>query len=117
MQEKTGYFDVLYSPEVERFLDQLNDKARKKIVYNIDKAKFTLDPRLFKKISNELWEFRTRYSNIQYRLFAFWDKADGNNTLVIVTHGIQKNSQKLPQTEIDRAIKFRTSYFNNLKQP
>jgi len=116
MQELIEYFEVLYSPEADRVLDQLDEKARKKIVYNIDRAKFTLDPKLFKKISNELWEFRTRYSNIQYRLFAFWDKVGGKSTLIIVTHGIQKKSQKLPKTEIIRALKIRTSYFNNHKK-
>ena len=55
------YFKILYSDEVEFFLDKLDDKARGKIIYNIDKARITLDPRLFKKLDSDIWEFRTNY--------------------------------------------------------
>ena len=104
------YFKILYSEEVEEFLDGLDNKVRKKIVYNIDKAKSTLDPKLFKKLNEEIWEFRTKYSSVQYRLFAFWDKRDNKNTLVIATHGIIKKSQKTPKTEIEKAMKIREVY-------
>ncbi len=42
------YFTPIYSDEVAEFLDTLEEKARKKIIYNIDKAKLTLDPELIK---------------------------------------------------------------------
>jgi hypothetical protein len=41
------YFKTIYSDEVEEFLDSLDDKARMKIIYNIDKVKLTQDPELF----------------------------------------------------------------------
>lgn len=115
MQEMTGYFEVLYFSEAERFLDQLDKKARKKILYNIHKARYTLDPRLFKKISNEIWEFRTRYGRIQYRLFAFWDKRNETETLVFATNGFIKKSKKIPRYEIKVAIKIRESYYRYRK--
>jgi hypothetical protein len=45
------YFDVLLSDEVEKFLHEIDEKARDKIIYNIDKAKYSLDPKIFKKLT------------------------------------------------------------------
>ena len=104
------YFTPIYSDEVEEFLDSLEEKARKKIIYNIDKAKMTLDPELFKKLDSEIWEFRTKYKRKQYRLLAFWDKRDSSSTLVIATHGFVKKTQKLPKTEINRARQIKEFY-------
>jgi len=72
------------------FMSKLDAKAKKKIYYNLDKAKLVNDPRLFKKLTDDIWEFRTLYRGIQYRLFAFWDKTDKTETLVLATHGMVK---------------------------
>jgi len=106
------YFKIVYSSEVEKFLDNLDRKARKKIVYNVDKTKYNLDPKIFKKLNNEIWEFRAKHETIQYRLLAFWDKRDTENTLVIATHGIIKKTQKIAKTEIQKAMKIREIYFD-----
>lgn len=83
-------FEVIFLEEAIEFLGKLDDKTRKKIFYNIDKSKLINDPKLFKKLKDEIWEFRTKYKGIQYRLFAFWDKTGNTETLVISTHGIIK---------------------------
>lgn len=67
-------FSVDYLPEVIEFIEKQNDKIRKKILYNISLAEYTRDSNLLKKLSNEIWEFRTLYEKKHYRLFAFWDK-------------------------------------------
>jgi hypothetical protein len=36
-------------------------KLSEKILYNIRKAQSTRDPELFKKLNNEIWEFRTLF--------------------------------------------------------
>ena len=106
-------FEVLYSEEADAFLDKQSDKVRAKILYNIAKASYTNDPKLFKKLENtDIWEFRTLFDNIQYRLLAFWDKRNGQNTLVIATHGFIKKSQKTPQREIQHAQSIMEIYFN-----
>ena len=105
-------FEVVFLEEAIDFIDSLDLKARKKIYYNIDKVKDVNDPRLFKKLTNEIWEFRTKYSGLQYRLFAFWDKTNTTETLVISTHGIVKKVDKVPQKEIEKALKIRTEYFD-----
>lgn len=69
-------FQVEFLEEAKDFLDSLDIKARDKIIYNIWKARSTNDKELFKKLQGEIWEFRTKYNKIYYRLFAFWDKTD-----------------------------------------
>lgn len=47
-------FEVLLLGEVWDLLDTLNDKAKDKILYNADKAKYVNDPKLFKKLDNDI---------------------------------------------------------------
>jgi mRNA-degrading endonuclease RelE of RelBE toxin-antitoxin system len=105
-------FEVLFLEEARGFLKILDDKERVKILLNIDKAKITNDPELFKKLTDTIWEFRTFFKRKKYRLLAFWDKEDKNNTLVIATHGIIKKKDEVPKKEIDKAENIRKIYFN-----
>jgi phage-related protein len=65
------YFDVIFLEQALEFLEKLDLKTRQKIYYNVDKAKLGLDPKLFKKLTDEIWEFRTKYSgcNIDFSHF------------------------------------------------
>ena len=113
MPEQKPKFDVLYSEEADEFLTLQSEKVRAKILYNVTKASFTNDLKLFKKLENtDIWEFRTLFDNIQYRLLAFWDKRNGKNTLVVATHGFIKKSQKTPPREIQHAQSIMEIYFN-----
>jgi phage-related protein len=104
-------FKVVYSTDATEFLQKIGVKTREKIVYNIDKAIYTLDPELFKKLTGDIWEFRTLYNGKQYRLLAFWDKTCDVDTLVIATHGFIKKTQKTPSKEIGKAIEIMKAYF------
>lgn len=104
-------FDVKFLEEAKEFLDQLDEKPRAKILFNVWKAKATLDNELLKKLKDEIWEFRTLYSKKHYRLFAFWDKTRKTESLIIATHGIIKKTDKTPKGEIEKAEKIRKSYF------
>jgi len=104
-------FDVEFLPEAQDFLENLDEKARKKIYYNIRKAQHINDNELFKKLNDNIWEFRTLYNTKAYRLFAFWDKTDNKDTVVISTHGILKKTQKTPTKEVIKAEKIREEYF------
>lgn len=108
-------FEVIYSEEVINFLNTLPYKAKAKIMYNVGKARYNQDLKLFKKLVNtDIWEFRTLYNGLQYRLLSFWDSEI--NTYVITTNGFIKKTQKTPQKEIDRAIAIREEYFKNKKK-
>ena len=109
-------FKVEFLKEVFDFLDKVDDKARKKILFNIDRAKIKTDNTLFKKLTSDIWEFRTLYNKKQYRFFAFWDKTDNKFTIVIATHGIIKKAQKTPKKEIEKATELMNKYFENKKK-
>ncbi len=104
-------FDVIFLKDAKEFLDELDAESRKKVLYNIWKSREINDPKLFKKISNDIWEFRTRYLSKQIRLLAFWDKEDSENVLVIACRGFIKNSKKTPRREIDSALLLMKKYF------
>lgn len=106
-------FDIELLPEAIAFLENLDDKTREKIYYNIKKSQFVNDNELFKKVNDFIWEFRTMYNSKAYRLFSFWDKTEESETLVIATHGILKKTQKTPAKEIKKAEGIRKQYLEN----
>lgn len=105
-------FEIVFLEPAIDFMDSLSLKARKKIYYNLSKSSYTNDPRLFKKLTSEIWEFRTLYEGVQYRLLAFWDRKGRKDALVIATHGFKKKVGKVPKQEIERALKIRAKYYN-----
>jgi hypothetical protein len=58
------HFEIAFLPQAADFMDQLNDKAREKIFYNIKKSQFVRDEELLKKINEFIWEFRTLHNGI-----------------------------------------------------
>ncbi|MGE0932129.1 type II toxin-antitoxin system RelE/ParE family toxin [Peijinzhouia sedimentorum] len=102
-------FTTILLEEAFEFIQKQNLKTRSKILQNIRRAEQHLDPKFFKKLTNEIWEFRILYSGIQYRLLAFWDK-DKSDTLVFATHGIIKKTNKVDQKELKKAEKIRLNY-------
>lgn len=104
-------FEVVFLEQAIDFLESLDLKTREKIYYNVDKAKLGLDPKLFKKLTDDIWEFRTKYNGLQYRLLAFWDRTDKSETLVISTHGIVKKVSKVPKSDIEKAKRIKKEYF------
>ena len=112
----TVKFKVQFLEDAKDFLDNLADKPREKIIYNIRKAQMTQDKELFKKLNGEIWEFRTLYNKTYYRFFAFWDKTEKIDTIVISTHGLIKKTDKTPLGDIDKAERLRKLYFQQKKQ-
>lgn len=104
---------IVLMDEATAFLRALPDKAKKKVTFNLLKVEGgIIDKELFKKLDNtDIWEFRTLFNGICYRLFAFWDTE--KDTLVIATHGIIKKTQKTPAKEIQKAETLRKQYFEN----
>lgn len=115
MNEKPKY-KIILNAEVESFIESLPLKAAKKVIYNLNVvAGGLIDKELFKKLAGtEIWEFRTLYNGISYRLLAFWDTTE--DTLIITTHGFVKKTDKTPSKEINKAEKARKLYFEQRKQ-
>ncbi len=104
------HFEILFLDEAFEFLKSLERKHYEKILYNIRKSQVELDPELFKKLSDDIWEFRALYKGLQYRLLAFWDKTSATYTLVVSTHGFIKKRSKVPNNEIQKAVNIKTKY-------
>ena len=106
---------IVLSDEAKTFIKLQPLKAQQKIYYNIFKVEGgVMDKELFKKLDNsEIWELRTLFNGICYRLFAFWDNEI--KAMVVVTHGIIKKTQKKKKKEIEKAERIRQEYFNDKK--
>ena len=107
---------VVLMEEASAFVRSLPEKVQKKITYNLLKVEggeMNID--LFKKLDDtNIWEFRTLFNGVCYRLFSFWDTEQ--ETLVIATHGIVKKTQKTPRKEIQKAEELRKVYFETKKE-
>jgi len=100
-------YEIIFLEWAKVFLDSLEYKIRKKVIFNIWKSSG-----LFKKLDGNIWEFRTLYMTKQIRLLAFWDKTKKKETLVVATHGFIKKSKRTPKSEIEKAEKIRKQYFD-----
>jgi phage-related protein len=109
-------YQVIFLDIAKDFLDKLDIKTREKVIYNIWKSREINDPELFKKLTGEIWEFRTNYLSQNVRMLAFWDKEKNNETLVIASHGFIKKTQKTPKQEIEKAQQIRKEYFIDKKK-
>lgn len=104
-------FEIEFLEEAREFLQSIDEKARHKLLFNFDKSKKFNDPKIFKKLDTDIWEFRAEYKKLQHRILAFWDKRDYKNTLVICTHGFIKKTDRVPKGEIERARQLMKMYF------
>lgn len=109
--ELKAKFDIIYMEAALSYLASLPEKVQDKISFNISKSRYFMDKELFKKLNDDIWEFRIRYQGMTYRLLAFWDNETGN--LVVATHGFIKKTPKTPPNEIARAEALKKEYFSN----
>jgi hypothetical protein len=59
------YFEAKFLKEADEFVSRLDKKAIAKLLYNIDLAEKSHDSRLFKKLKDDIWEFRLRFGGVQ----------------------------------------------------
>ncbi|MGY6562992.1 MAG: type II toxin-antitoxin system RelE/ParE family toxin [Luteibaculaceae bacterium] len=109
-------FETRLLEEAFEFVQKQDLKVRMKILQNIRRAEQHSDPKFFKKLTSDIWEFRILYAGVQYRLLAFWDKEDKTETLVFATHGVIKKTSKVNVNEIDKANNIRVNYLKNKRK-
>lgn len=64
--------NILLTDEAKAFVRSLPEKAQKKVTFNIRKVEGgEMDKDLFKKLNDDIWELRTSYNGMCYRLSAF----------------------------------------------
>jgi phage-related protein len=101
---------------VEEFLDGLGPKQAQKIAWVLKLVKeLPLVPRQYlKKLegADELWEVRAEFGGDAFRLLGFWDAG----SLIILTNGFAKKTQKTPERELALAAQHRRDYLNRKAQ-
>jgi len=108
--------EIILLPDAEKFVDNIEISARKKMFYAIRKTKMRVFGDWFEKLksSKDIFEFRVKDSNKFFRLFAFWDSTGEIETLIVCTHGLIKKSNKTPKKDIEKAEMIKEKYFKGL---
>jgi phage-related protein len=101
---------------VEEFLDSLTGKQAQKVLWVLQLIEeLDVIPRqYFKKLvdSEDIWEVRIQFGNDIFRLFGFFD----GGTLLILTNGFAKKTQKTPPQEIALAVRRKEEYLARRKK-
>ena len=74
----------------------------------------TLPSVYFKKLVNtdDIWEVRVSFGSDSYRIFCFF----AGKSIVVLTHGLVKKTQKTPQREIERTEFYKREYLTRRKK-
>jgi phage-related protein len=100
---------------VEAFLDSLTGKQAQKVLWVLQLIEeLDMIPRqYFKKLvdSEGIWEVRIQFGNDIFRLLGFFV----GGTLLILTNGFAKKTQKTPPQEIALAIRRKEEYLARRK--
>lgn len=103
-----------FCPVLE-FIDSLSGKAARKVTWTLSLLEEleSLPSTYFKKLVNTdgIWEVRVSLGSDIYRIFCFF----AGNSVVILTHGLVKKTQKTPPSEIDRAEAYKREYLSRRK--
>ena len=95
---------------VREFLDLLPGKAAQKVtwVLNLIEDLDVVPSTYLKKLvsTEDIWECRIQRGSNAYRIFCFFD----GHSVVVLTHGLIKKTQKTPLAEIDRAMTYKRDY-------
>jgi len=99
---------IFYRPDsgkcpVEEFLDSLNAKEAQKVtwVLRLVEELPRIPSQYFKKLANtdDIWEIRVILGGNIIRILGFWD----GPSLIVLTHGFHKKTQKTPLQAIKLA--------------
>jgi phage-related protein len=100
---------------VEDFLDSLTGKQAQKVLWVLQLIEeLEVIPRqYFKKLIDRegIWEVRIQFGNDVFRLLGFFD----GGTLLILTNGFSKKTQKTPSQAIALAVRRREEYITRRK--
>jgi len=114
MKEILFYETKTGEKPVEQFLDSLDSKQAKKVVWvmKLIEDHEQVPTTYFKKLktTDDIWEVRIQFGNNIFRLLGFIN----NGNLIILTNGFQKKTQKTPKSEIELAEKRKKKYLERI---
>ena len=102
---------------VEDFLDSLTGKQAQKVLWVLRLIEeLDVVPRqYFKKLvdTEDIWEVRIQFGNDIFRLLGFFE----SGTLLILTNGFAKKTQRTPLQEIALAVRRKQEYLARRQKP
>ncbi|MEI6755119.1 MAG: type II toxin-antitoxin system RelE/ParE family toxin [Paludibacter sp.] len=102
---------IFYEEYFIEFYKTLDFKVREKVKYVLELIKQVerVPEKFLAPMTGYegLFEIRIEYQSNIYRIFCCFDQGQ----LVVLFNGFQKKTQKTPKTEIDRAMRLKTAYF------
>jgi phage-related protein len=109
---------IIFLKEAESYHQNLPKEIQKKFTINFYKVKHGYRGDWFEKLkdSDGIFEFRVSGMNKFYRIFAFWDRTEAEETLVVGTHGYDKKENRTPKKEIKKAERMKEQYFQSKKE-
>lgn len=103
----------IYGDDFWRFFNQQTQKVQDRILWTIRLIRdIQFVPHTYLKHlegTDGLYEIRVSSGSNIFRIFCFFD--DGK--LVILLNGFQKKTQKTPKSEIERAEKLKSKYYED----
>ena len=102
---------ILFKRYFDEFFDKQPRKVQEKLYWSIKILRTVEEiPRNHLKAlagTDGLMEMRTQFGGNIYRVFCFFDEGK----IVVLMNGFQKKTEKIPQNEIDRALRIREEYY------
>ena len=115
MREVIFYKTASGKCPVEEFLDSLTGKQADKVTWTLSLVEeLQIVPKqYFKKLigTDDIWEVRVELGNDIFRLLGFFD----SGSIVILTNGFAKRTQKTPLNEIVVAEERKRDYLTRKK--
>lgn len=106
---------IFYKDYFQEFFLKQRDKVKDKIIWTFDLIEEIqrVPETYLKHIENTdgLYEIRVQLGRNIFRIFCFFDQGQ----LVVLAHGFQKKTQKIPKKEIEKALKIKDKYENEKK--
>lgn len=98
-----------YGGYFEAFMETLTVKEQEKVQYGLLllKTQDRLPVKFIKLLREQIYELRIEYNGNIYRVLFIFDKEQ----IVVLFNGFQKKTQRIPDREIEKAIKIKKEYY------
>lgn len=116
MEKKQKFRTIItYKDHFENFFVKQRQKVKDKIIWTFDLIE-EIDkvPETYLKHMDDadgLFEIRVQLASDIFRIFCFFDEGK----LIVLANGFQKNTQKTPKKEIEKALKIKKEYEDEKK--
>jgi len=100
---------ITYGSYYDDFIATVSPEVKKKIhyVFDILCTKEIVSKKFVDHIRDGIYEIRIEYAGNIYRILFIFDEGK----IVVLFNGFQKKTQKLPENELQKAIKIRKEYY------